>query len=47
MLLERFKDTNIDEVKADCLRFVDNPEELAQWDKELFLEVTKAYFRNK
>lgn len=44
LLIEKFESINFETAKEDCARFINNPEELNFWNKELFVNVTKDYF---
>lgn len=39
LLKERLADTDIDQVKADVLPFINNPRELEIWSNDYFLQL--------
>lgn len=46
MLIKKIQSINFDEAKSDCIRFINNANELSFWSVDLFTDVTKQYFKN-
>lgn len=46
MLIKKIQSINFDEAKSDCIRFINNADELSFWSVDLFTDVTKQYFKN-
>ena len=45
MLINKFNKTDFEIAKTDCVRFINNPNELSFWNKELFIDLTADYFK--